>query len=72
MENMKSRTVKMRVKKLIALCGNGGPGRKKAAKKLGVDLSYIYLLERGKRKPGKHLYEAIVRFCEEMEMEAEK
>ena len=58
-----------RIKNLIALCGNGGPGRKEAAKKLDVDLSYIYLLEHGKRKPGKHLYQILCRLCEKLEVE---
>ena len=66
---MKKKTVRYTVKKIVVLCGGGGRGRIAAAEKLGVTLSYLYRLERGKLKPGKRLYADIVRLYKE-EMEA--
>lgn len=66
---MKAKTVKLKIKRLVELCGSGSNGRKSTAERLGVALSYIYQLEKGRKKPGKHLYDAIVRLCDELEAE---
>ena len=66
---MKKRTVKTKTAELVNLCGGGGDGRKEAALRIGVALSYIYRLEHGKLKPGKRLYVDIVRLCAELEAE---
>ncbi|MCD4651266.1 MAG: hypothetical protein K8S56_05705, partial [Candidatus Cloacimonetes bacterium] len=61
---MKRKTSKNKIVELVELCGGGGPGRVKAAKELEISLGYLYRLEKGKEKPGRHLYGAIVGLCE--------
>lgn len=62
----KGRTVKTKMIRLISLLGGGSEGRISVAKRLGLALGYVYRLEKG-LKPGKHLYEALVRLCKELE-----
>lgn len=78
MKIMKKRTIKNTMVKLIAHFGDGktchdnNRGREEVAGKLDIHPTYVWKIAKGKKIPKKHLYEAIVRLCEEMEMEAEK
>lgn len=75
---MKKRTIKVTMVKLIAHFGGGktchhnSKGRKEVAKRLDIHSTYAWKIAKGKKIPKKHLYEAIIRLCEEMETEAEK
>jgi len=54
---MKSKTVKTYIKQLISKIGE----RKAVAKELGISLSYLYMLEKGKKAPSEHLRKLIKR-----------
>ncbi len=72
---MKKRTIKYVMNRLIVLLGGGktchdnSRGQKEVAKRLDIHFTYVWKIAKGKKKPGKHLYEAIVRLCDELEAE---
>ena len=68
---MKKRTIKNTMQKLIILfgggetCHNNNRGREEAARRLGIHPTYVWKIAKGKKKPGKHLGDAIVRLYDD-------
>jgi len=52
---MKAKTVKTKIKQLVKKMG----GHEAVADALLIDLSYVYILEKGKRIPSERLYRDI-------------
>ena len=59
---MKNTNISNRIEELRKAKGSGGISRSTLAKKIGVERSYIYRLEKGERKPSFDLALRIARY----------